>query len=86
MAQELKKIKSFSINHDILQKGFYVSRVDGDVITYDIRMVIPNKAPIWTMRGFTHLSTFLPPMSETAPIPTVSSMWAPWAAGPDSTI
>ena len=45
MAQELKKIKSFSINHDILQKGFYVSRVDGDVITYDIRMVVPNKGP-----------------------------------------
>ena len=42
MAQELKKIKSFSINHDILQKGFYVSRVDGDVITYDIRMKKPN--------------------------------------------
>ena len=58
MAQELKKIKSFSINHDILQKGFYVSRVDGDVITYDIRMVVPNKGPYLDNAGihtFEHL-------------------------------
>ena len=58
MAQELKKIKSFSINHDILQKGFYVSRVDGDVITYDIRMVVPNRGPYLDDAGihtFEHL-------------------------------
>lgn len=39
---EMKKIASFSIDHDKLQKGIYVSRVDGDVITYDIRMKRPN--------------------------------------------
>lgn len=39
----MKTIASFSINHDILQKGMYISRVDGDVITYDIRMKRPNK-------------------------------------------
>ena len=39
---EMKKIASFSIDHDKLQKGVYVSRVDGDVITYDIRMKRPN--------------------------------------------
>lgn len=38
----MEKIKSFSINHDILDRGFYVSRIDGDVVTYDIRMVRPN--------------------------------------------
>lgn len=39
----MKTIASFTINHDILQKGMYISRVDGDVVTYDIRMKRPNK-------------------------------------------
>ena len=38
----MKKIASFTINHDTLEKGMYVSRVDGDVVTYDIRMKKPN--------------------------------------------
>lgn len=35
-------IASFNVNHDKLQKGMYLSRVDGDVVTYDIRMKRPN--------------------------------------------
>ena len=38
----MKKIASFTVNHDVLEKGMYVSRIDGDVITYDIRMKKPN--------------------------------------------
>ena len=38
----MKKIASFTVNHDTLTKGMYISRVDGDVITYDIRMKLPN--------------------------------------------
>lgn len=38
----MKKIASFCVNHDELEKGMYISRVDGDIITYDIRMVKPN--------------------------------------------
>jgi S-ribosylhomocysteine lyase len=38
----MKQITSFTINHDYLQRGMYISRIDGDVITYDIRMKIPN--------------------------------------------
>lgn len=38
----MKKIASFTVNHDKLEKGMYVSRVDGDVVTYDIRMKKPN--------------------------------------------
>lgn len=38
----MKKIASFSVNHDTIQKGMYISRIDGDVITYDIRMKLPN--------------------------------------------
>lgn len=38
----MQKIASFTVNHDTLQKGMYISRIDGDVITYDIRMKLPN--------------------------------------------
>ena len=38
----MKTIASFSIDHDLLEKGMYLSRIDGDVITYDIRMKKPN--------------------------------------------
>ena len=38
----MKKIASFTVNHDVLTKGMYISRIDGDVVTYDIRMKLPN--------------------------------------------
>ena len=38
----MEKIKSFQVNHDTLKKGLYVSRVDRDVVTYDLRMKLPN--------------------------------------------
>ena len=39
----MKKITSFCVDHDHLEKGMYVSREDGEVITYDLRMVKPNQ-------------------------------------------
>ncbi len=44
----MQKIASFSINHDILAPGLYVSRVDGDVVTYDLRMRAPNRGDYLT--------------------------------------
>ncbi|MCH4208098.1 MAG: S-ribosylhomocysteine lyase [Solobacterium sp.] len=44
----MKRIASFSVNHDHLEKGMYVSRIDGDVITYDIRMKKPNQGDYLT--------------------------------------
>jgi S-ribosylhomocysteine lyase len=38
----MKKIASFTVNHDTLEKGVYISRIDGDAVTYDIRMKKPN--------------------------------------------
>ena len=54
----MKKIASFTVNHDVLTKGMYVSRVDGDVITYDIRMKTPNQGDYLNngaMHTFEHL-------------------------------
>lgn len=42
----MERIASFQIDHTILPKGMYISRKDGDVITYDIRMRKPNKEPV----------------------------------------
>ena len=39
---EIQCIKSFEIDHDILMPGFYISRVDGDITTYDMRTRRPN--------------------------------------------
>ena len=38
----MKTIASFTVNHDTLEKGMYISRIDGDVVTYDVRMKKPN--------------------------------------------
>lgn len=61
----MKKIASFTVNHDTLQKGMYISRIDGDVVTYDIRMKRPNMGTISPTERSTHLSTFLPPTRGT---------------------
>ena len=38
----MKKIASFTVDHNKIDKGMYISRIDGDVITYDVRMKKPN--------------------------------------------
>ncbi|WP_294460867.1 S-ribosylhomocysteine lyase [uncultured Ruminobacter sp.] len=38
----MKTIASFQVDHNILEPGIYISRRDGDVITYDLRMKKPN--------------------------------------------
>lgn len=45
----MKKIASFTVNHDKLKKGMYISRIDGDVVTYDIRMKLPNGGDYFSM-------------------------------------
>lgn len=40
---ELKRIASFEVNHNVLERGIYISRIDDDITTYDIRMKLPNK-------------------------------------------
>ena len=45
----MEKIASFTVNHDKLKKGMYISRIDGDVVTYDIRMKKPNGGDYFTM-------------------------------------
>lgn len=59
----MERIKSFEINHNILMPGFYISREDGDIITYDLRTRRPNMGDYMsnsTMHSVEHMfATFV---------------------------
>ena len=61
--EKIKQITSFSVDHDFIVPGFYVSRRDGDVNTYDLRTRRPNCGDYMdnlTMHSVEHmLATFL---------------------------
>ena len=55
---KLNRIASFSVNHDFIDEGIYVSRIDGDIITYDLRTRKPNMGDYMdnlTMHSVEHL-------------------------------
>ena len=39
----MERIASFCVDHTKLDRGMYLSRQDGDVLTWDIRMKKPNQ-------------------------------------------
>lgn len=52
------RIASFDADHDVIVPGFYLSRVDGDVSTYDLRTRTPNMGDYMdnlTMHSLEHL-------------------------------
>ena len=56
--ENVKKIASFTVDHDLLTEGIYVSRIDGDVTTYDMRTRVPNAGEYMdnlTMHSFEHM-------------------------------
>lgn len=38
----MKRIASFSVDHDKIVPGMYISRIDGDITTFDLRTRTPN--------------------------------------------
>ena len=38
----MKKIASFSVDHDKIRPGIYISRIDGDIVSFDLRTRTPN--------------------------------------------
>lgn len=45
---ELKLTPSLELDRDILKPGIYISRIDGDFTTYDIRLKEPNRGDYLT--------------------------------------
>lgn len=44
----MEKIASFTVNHDVLMPGLYLSRRDGNVTTFDLRFKRPNTGDLLT--------------------------------------
>ena len=42
----MKRIASFDVDHRTITEGMYISRIDGDVVTYDLRMKKPNQGDL----------------------------------------
>lgn len=59
----MNRIASFSVDHDFIKPGIYLSRIDGDVTTYDMRTRYPNTDELMdnaTMHTFEHMfATFV---------------------------
>ena len=43
---QMERIESFNVDHTTLMRGMYISRIDRDVVTYDIRTRRPNAEPV----------------------------------------
>lgn len=59
----MERIASFSVDHDKIAPGMYISRIDGDITTFDLRTRRPNSGVYMdnvTMHTVEHmLATFL---------------------------
>ncbi len=59
----MQKIASFTVDHRYIREWIYISRIDGDITTYDMRMRKPNTGEVMSnslMHSFEHLfATFM---------------------------
>lgn len=54
----MEKIASFTVDHRYIKEGVYISRLDGDITTYDLRMRKPNTGELIdnaTMHSLEHM-------------------------------
>ena len=54
----MERIASFTVDHNVLVPGLYLSRRDGDVVTFDLRFKRPNTGDLLTnaqMHSVEHL-------------------------------
>ena len=54
----MKTIQSFTVDHDFIDPGMYISRIDGDITTYDMRTRKPNSSDYMdnlTMHSLEHM-------------------------------
>lgn len=56
--ENVRRISSFSVDHDRIDEGIYISRIDGDITTYDMRTRKPNMGDYMdniTMHSLEHM-------------------------------
>ena len=90
----MERIASFSVDHNVLEPGIYVSRSDADeatgciTTTFDLRMTAPNREPVMDTAGQPYMrSSILVPLSfgMTQSGKIALSILDPWAAARDFT-
>lgn len=69
----MEKILSFQIDHTKLPRGMYLSRVDGDIDTFDLRTRLPNREPVMENGAMHTIEHLLRPLSA---ILTLQSRWS----------
>ncbi len=65
----MNKIASFTVDHTRLDEGIYISRIDGDITTYDLRMRKPNTGDLMSnsaMHSLEHMFATVVRNSEMA--------------------
>lgn len=75
----MERIKSFTINHNILKPGFYISRKDGEIVTYDLRTRKPNAGDYMSnsaMHSVEHMFATCVRNSEIADVWYILDRWA----------
>ncbi|MBR2460014.1 MAG: S-ribosylhomocysteine lyase, partial [Clostridia bacterium] len=58
MPDKVNRIQSFTVNHNTLTEGIYISRTDRGIVTYDLRTRKPNAGDYMdniTMHTFEHM-------------------------------
>lgn len=59
----MERIASFNVDHRYIKEGVYISRIDGDITTYDLRMRKPNTGDLISnsaLHSFEHMfATFV---------------------------
>lgn len=63
----MEKIESFKVDHNKLKRGIYISRVDGNITTLDLRFREPNTPPFLenaVMHSMEHLFATIARNSE----------------------
>ena len=56
--KDIPRIASFTVDHDSITPGVYISRMDGDIVTYDLRTRTPNTGELMdnaTMHSVEHM-------------------------------
>ena len=65
----MNKIASFTVDHRKIKEGVYISRTDGDIVTYDLRMRKPNTGDLLSnsaMHSLEHIFATMVRNSEMA--------------------
>lgn len=81
----MKRIPSFCVDHTKLQPGIYISRIDDDIVTYDIRMKKPNVPPFYQLLPCIPLSIYLLLFPAILSLNIKSFILVLWVAEPVST-